>query len=447
MGILRQIPASTEHQKDASGDKENGSPGDETSQRVTQPDSQTGASASFVEVPSSQPPASSQESSSGRWLSSRRNAAPFRSFHQSMSQMSEPTSQPASQDTLPEPEHARKGLKKSASAIRLSFGADGSAIVRNGDSPSPPRKLPPPPVTPGDSIPGPHLRRSYSSQSLNEPGSQESTKSQSLRRMSSFRSHDSRTWEFFCDRDARSELEERAEQEQSGSAADAIKLARSSSGRRLNRSLSNKRKETPYTEVTSAKRVKTAAPAADTPSTLPSTTPFKEPAQPLMPRSASASNPRRQVPSQTPGQLKHKTPKIKQTPTFDFPATDSDKENWSPERHFNFIQSMTTSPAVPPTTARRRAPPIAHTPLRRGTSPIKGASSSLKRPRMEQVDISDEDDDDDDDVVQFVGETGSARREEPQGRKRQSRQSDSVSEEEDLDCVQGLLSLSQGAWR
>lgn len=399
------------------------------------------ANPSFSEVLNSQQPPSSQDSDSGRWLSNRRSAAPFRSFHESMSQATESAPQILSQETVVDPiqETTRKGLRKSASSIRLSFGADGTAIVRNGDSPSPPRKLLPPPSTPGDAISGPQLHRTYSSASLIEPGSQESAKSRSLRRVSSFRSHDSRTWEFFCDRDARSELEERAEQEQSGSAADAIKLARSNSGKGLKRSLSNKRTASPYVEVSSAKRVKTAAPAEAAP---PSSTPFKEPVQPLMPKSVSSSNPRRILSAQTPGQKQHKTPQIKQTPTFDFPATDSDKENWSPERHFSFMQSMRTSPAVPPTTARRRAP-VAHTPLRRGISPTKaGASSALLRQRAE----TEEEEDDDEEVARFMGAAGgSARRDE--GRERQSRASDSVSEEEDLDCVQGLLSLSQGAWR
>ena len=256
------------------------------------------------------------------------------------------------------------------------------------------------------------------------------------------------------------------------------------------RSLSSKRTITPYAEVSSAKRVRTAAPASTTSSpsvqqsqplqkvqvqvqaqastptvavaaATAAATPFKEPVQPLMQRSASATNPRRVLPPHaTPGYgPKHKTPKLKQTPTFEFPATDSDKENWSPEREFRFIQSMTTSPAVPPTTIGRRRAPVAHTPLRKNVSPLKGGSSSVRRPRREAVEIEDEEEDDEtDEVAMFMGETparsGSPTRDdraetgrEQLGRKRMQRQSDSVSEEEDLDCVQGLLSLSQGAWR
>ncbi|KAL1297410.1 hypothetical protein AAFC00_004944 [Neodothiora populina] len=480
------------------------------------------ASTSFSDLPAGSQsffPPSSQESNSGRWLSSRRSAAPFRSFHESMSQVTESDSLPASQESNMDP--PRHGPKKFISAIRLSFGADGSAILRNGDSPSPPRKLLPPPANPGEVIPGPKLHLTQSSASLVESGSQDSAKSQSLRRVSSFRSHDSRTWEFFCDRDVRGELEERAEQEQSGSAADAIKLARSNSGKVLRRSLSNKRTITPYAEVSSAKRVKIAA-AAPVPATTsptqeptstttspalhPHTTPYKEnhSVQPLQPKSASARNPRRSLPSsQTPGHNKlsssvqqHKTPKLKQTPTFEFPTTDSDKENWSPERHLHFINSMITSPAVPPTTTSKRnrsnIGAAANTPLRRGITPSKASvvgrggverSSGVGRRREKgsaaavaaaaaaaaasrhedhnahEGDDTSENDEydhehgDDDEVTRFMSGSGRAGSRaasqsggghyERSGRKK----SDSVSEEEDLDCVQGLLSLSQGAWR
>lgn len=431
----------SETSKDAGEDKENADPADDTPRRVQMSEPRN-ASTSFAD---SLQFASSQESNSGRWLSNKRSAAPFRSFHESMSQTTEPDSEPASQETPDAP--VNKGLKKASSIIRLSFGADGSAIVRNGDSPSPPRKQLPPPVTPGDAIAAPQLSRSYSATTLNEPGSQESTKSNSLRRVSSFRSHDSRAWEFFCDRDVRSELEERADQEQSGSAADAIKLARSNSAKSLRRSLSlsAKRNAAPYAEVSSSKRVKTAAAAEAAPSST-----LIRHMQPLQQRSLSASNPRRATYSQAAGQkLIHKTPKLKQTSTFEVPATDSDKENWSPERHLNFIQSMTTSPAVPPTTTSKRRAPLGQTPLRHGTSPVKTGTGRRWRGKVQVIVMEDDDDDEDDDeeVAAFMGEGGSSGRDAEDSRTRQSRKSDSVSEEEDLDCVQGLLSLSQGAWR
>ncbi|KAK0908153.1 Homeobox protein yox1 [Friedmanniomyces endolithicus] len=54
-----------------------------------------------------------------------------------------------------------------------------------------------------------------------------------LERSYSGRARDSRAWEFWCDKESRNELELKAEQDSSGSAADAISLLRSSSGRSI----------------------------------------------------------------------------------------------------------------------------------------------------------------------------------------------------------------------
>lgn len=120
--------------------------------------------------------------------------------------------------------------------------------------------------------------------------------------------------------------------------------------------------------------------------------------------------------------------------------------------------SMVTSPAVPPTTIGRRRAPIAHTPLRRGLSPNKaGSNSSISsKRRREHVDADHEghheedqqhEEEVDDEVARFMGEQTPAGNKRLEMTRKGSRQSDSVSEEEDLDCVQGLLKLSQGNWR
>ncbi|KAF2169870.1 hypothetical protein M409DRAFT_20284 [Zasmidium cellare ATCC 36951] len=112
-------------------------------------------------------------------------------------------------------------IKKSASFVRLSLNAEGKAevVTKDAASPSPPR--PPqtlmPDVTPSTDSSN-RLQRSYSG-----------------------RSRDSRAWEFWCDKESRSEFEHTAEKDGSGSAAGAIGLLRTTSGRNILGSLSSKR--------------------------------------------------------------------------------------------------------------------------------------------------------------------------------------------------------------
>ncbi|GAB7353784.1 hypothetical protein MBLNU459_g4167t1 [Dothideomycetes sp. NU459] len=410
------------------------------------------ASFSFTEVPSSQPPPSSQDSNSGRmgYLANRRNGGSFRASQDDLASLMEPSSQP-------EPKEATKGLQRSTS-LRMTWKMDGSAHLATGNSssPSPPQKLAAAPTDAPANIPF-SLQRSHSAASVQdatelgpESFSLSQSSTSSLRRKPSGRSRDSRAWAFFADKEARSELEERAEQEQSGSAADAIKhLRRSNSTRSLARSMSekalglgilqsassNKRPHpppsssidsphhNPQQQPGSAKRVKTSEEGA-----------FR---QPLLPRSASTTNlPRLTNINSSNQKPKTKTPKLKQTAVFEIPsAADSDKENWSPERALAFERSMQTSPAVPPTTGgKRKAAMLGQTPRHRA---MIFKTPSRVTSIVHADDDEEDEDEDDEEVAAFMGE-----REQDVERK-----SDSVSEPEDLDCVQGLLSLSQGAWR
>lgn len=68
----------------------------------------------------------------------------------------------------------------------------------------------------------------------------------------------------------------------------------------------------------------------------------------------------------------------------------------------------------------------------------------------EMAERSEDDADGDEEVARFMGRGGGRGRrgsEETEMETERARKSDSVSEEEELDCVQGLLSLSQGNWR
>ncbi|KAI4729189.1 hypothetical protein E4T49_02954 [Aureobasidium sp. EXF-10728] len=402
-------------------------------------------STSFIEVPSSQPEAASQDSASKPgYLSNRRNNASF-------TQLDSQESQPDSHDP------PAKRLRKSDSKIRLSMTADGVARVIDGDdlTSSPPRKLPPP-VSASTAFDEPtsqsnDLYPTNSQISLcDTPGSQEG--GTSLRRKPSGRSRDSRVWSFFADRGARSELEDRANQEASGDAAEAISLLRQQEKDRayhpLTRVPSLKRlnPQTISNEDRAVKRLRqsqsfNAAPPSSAPSAV-AATPFR---QPLMQRSSSARNMQstNRRPAHHDPLLLAKTPKLKQTPTFEISATDSDKENWSPGDRPSafmdrqFLHQMATSPAVMPSTVKR---PRALAGFHETPAP-RSRGKHGNRTQVEHLD----DDEDDEDVMQFMNQPSSGVRKDKAHRslERDERQS---SEEEDLNCVEGLLKLSQGNW-
>jgi len=433
-----------DHHEDTSVSQDNAAHVTESasiSQDKAAPSASQNASASFVEVPSSQPePASQDAASKPGYLSNRRNNA---SFTANDSQEAQPDSQ----------EPPAKRLRKSDSKIRLSMTADGVARVMEGDdlTSSPPRKLPPPVSTTFDepASQSNDLYRTNSQVSLcDTPGSQEG--GTSLRRKPSGRSRDSRVWSFFADRGARSELEDRANQEASGDAAEAISLLRQQEKDRAYQhplarvpSLKRLNPQTISNEDRTVKRLRQSQSfTVPSPSSAPSAvaaTPFR---QPLMQRSSSARNLQSTNRRTVHHDILAKTPKLKQTPTFEISATDSDKENWSPgdcpsaflDRHF--LAQMATSPAVMPSTVKRpRALAGFHdTPAPRS----RGKHSS--RAQVEPLD-----DDDDEDVMQFINQPSSVARKDKAHRalERDERQS---SEEEDLNCVEGLLKLSQGNW-
>jgi hypothetical protein len=425
-------------------------------------------------VPSSQPeaaPASHDATSKAGYLANRRNTASF------MTTASQDTAPPDSQDA------PTKRLRKSDSNIRLSMTADGVARVMEGDdlTSSPPR-----PVGSAFEDADSHFTNLYRTQSQislsDMADSQES--GTGLRRKPSGRSRDSRVWSFFADRGARSELEDRAQQETSGDAAEAISLLRQQEKDRarnpLTRAPSLKRlnPQTISNEDRAVKRLRqsqsfTAPPPSSSAPSAVAATPFR---QPLLQRSSSARNMQQSTVKRNAHHdsiLLAKTPKLKQpAPTFEISATDSDKENWSPgdrpsayiDRHF--LHQMQTSPAVMPSTVKRSR---AHITRFHETPAPRSRGKRSSRIHVEQLDDDDDDDDDDDeeeeddddddddeDVMHFMNEppatsvrkgkvmvSAAATPGAASALEREERQS---SEEEDLNCVEGLLKLSQGNW-
>jgi hypothetical protein len=290
---------------------------------------------------------------------------------------------------------AQRSLRKSSSQVRLSMSFDGNACVvtQNLCSPSPPRPVQGPPL---------HNANASSSTSLAEGGQRSQQHRRSLQRTASGRSRDSRAWEFWCDKDARNELETKAEQDASGSAADAIGLLRSASGRSILGGLSAKHNSVRPTQHAQFKRLKVDSRRA----------PLQR-ASTSMARLQRSSGP--DVARKQPV-LKHSGSAI----SVYIPGNESDKENWHP---------------VLGSFGEKGEMPIEHVVVDDKGRPLKTRDFSrthanhtgIGKPLSGSTDVEE-----DAEIAAFM---------------RNGRQSNSMSSEEDMDCVQGLLSLSQGNWK
>jgi len=218
-------------------------------------------------------------------------------------------------------------------------------------------------------------------------------------RKPSGRALDSRAWHFWADRDSRSGLEEKAQQEISGSAAEAIGLLRSASGRSILGCLGNKRSSLNNIDENPSKKPRRA---------------------PLLQRSQSLQN----WSTGPQGLSKRSSQGLKKAQSglgIRMFTADSDKENWSPDRQTEFENTSTY---------------VAEYGRRRSTiTPGKLLSGIEEHARSARsLSSNGEEEEDDEEVAEFM-------------RKDSDRKSDSLSEEEELGCVQGLLSLSQGNWK
>lgn len=291
-------------------------------------------------------------------------------------------------------------LRKSTSNVRLSMTSEGGAkvITKDSSSPSPPRPSQGSQQSFSNSQ-GPSVSALNLSQRSDEPAFKR------LRRSASGRSRDSRAWEFWCDKDSRAEQEEMAEKDGSGSAADAIGLIRANSGRRVLGAIPNKRNSLMTRQQPSAKGVKTQR------------------SRPSLQRaSTSAGRLQQGKPEFSARQL----PKLKYSDSaasISIPGNDSDKENWTPDREL--AASQPVIPMAPPNFDRRQRTVLGE---RRATG-----NAPQRTPGKGLVDRENRDPENDPELAAFMRSS--------------ERKSNSISEDEELDCVQGLLSLSQGNWR
>ncbi|KAL8709596.1 MAG: hypothetical protein Q9220_005688 [cf. Caloplaca sp. 1 TL-2023] len=330
-------------------------------------------------------------------------------------------------DTLPP---TLPTLKHTTSQPRLSTSLDGSVRITTGASPTPSPPRPLSSLYTRHSRPSGSLQRSQSAivaPTFPVPRS----------RAPIGRSRDSRTWEFYCDSDARDELTKQAEREQSGSALGAIGLIRSRSNASLSSSTALSRNAT--TNPNKRNAIPTSK-SAESPKRLKAAKPKLERATSSVARlqnGTSMSNTKANV-SKTalPAATKSitATHKHKSSSYLDLldQLNDSDKENWTPGTQIS---------VSPHRHARQR---VHDNGILVENAFIPSHSSSL-------------------DVLMSasgggnkgsrkgakMGESGPTRGKENDqtGLGGEAVEGGVVEEEGDLDCVQGLLKLSRGAWR
>ena len=317
-------------------------------------------------------------------------------------------------DAISEP---RPPLSRTSSLVKLSMDAEGNAEIqsRTGDTPSPPHARPIL-LTQSAARPSSGLQRSFSAV---EPSSNVSVRgsfpSRLGQRKVAGRSRDARMWEFYCDSEARNALTEQAEREETGSAAAAIGLIRSSSQKAKNLTTNPNKRNAHIQKSDTFKRHKTEN---------------EKPSKPKFGRAASSvarlqtTNADSQKPKAAKSSVKHRKSDSQPAIFEDFEG-DSDKENWEPG-----TQNRQVSQRRRPVTSQESARVLLES--LREPSQSSSLGSSLSRGSTTMTENKENNSGpegiDDDEVVAFMGENPLPR------------------EEEDLDCVQNLLRLSQAAW-
>ncbi|QSZ30275.1 hypothetical protein DSL72_004797 [Monilinia vaccinii-corymbosi] len=286
------------------------------------------------------------------------------------------------------------------SRVRLSTGLDGRAELVEGEITPPPPYAERPTSSFSSVIPLKRMRSLQRSHSALPLGSS-SFSGPFMPRLLSGRSRDARTWEFCAEGETRDELTAQAENESNGSAIAAISLIRSTSGSALKSNPS--RRNTPSQPNPQGKR-------------------------PKMARTSSS------VARMQSGVKKPRTPVNDKDPWMRSPSGDSDKENWIPNQDG---ENSRQQPAHIRKGSEREPKGILQDNLEIVTHADFGVNKSKRRKSAHAEPQVYEDTENsikttkapNDDVQCFM------------------RGPVSPSKKDDVDCIQGLLSLSQGNWR
>ncbi|KAI3558717.1 homeobox domain-containing protein [Colletotrichum abscissum] len=326
--------------------------------------------------------------------------------------------------TLPSPQSSQQ------SQVRLSLSLEGKAELVSNEN-SPPRFQPTKLFSDLAALPQPRiarpLQRSHSAlPSVTLPPITALTDSLPPA-LGRGRSRDAHAWELCCDADTRDELTTQAEDESNGSAVAAISLLRSTSGvLQNNSSKRNCPASRPASRPQQAKKPKLCRTSSS------------------MARMQTSFTDSEESVSQ-PGEEKSLGDKVKVDMLIS-PSGDSDKENWTPENQGNMRR-------LPPVNDRRPLPatvdsqnnarrtgrtlqdhpgPAIFSSSRARTMPAMGCRGSGK-----YVTIFEDEQSSSSPTTKGADEVESF-----------MRGGDvSPSKKGDMDCIAGLLSLSQGAWR
>ncbi|CAL3962340.1 hypothetical protein PZA11_000469 [Diplocarpon coronariae] len=305
------------------------------------------------------------------------------------------------------PERIDETVPISKSHIRLSLSLDGKAELIS-TTPSPPYRHVPLPTTPSASmIPQRRmaLQRSQSAIAFGTRPTQSGTSI--IPRLPTGRSRDARSWEkICCDAEVPDELTAQAENELSGSAVAAISLIRSSSNVAL-KANPNKR-NAPSTKPDSSKQGK----------------------KPKLGRAVS-SIARLQSSSIISSKDFQDPPGFNENSPMRSPAGDSDKENWLPHENSGNLRRR------PLPSGRKDKRPKSRAVLGDNHNIPShavdfGRNRSRERKQVSKHGIFEDQEGDVEvsaEVEKFMQSAGSP------------------SKKGDMDCIQGLLSLSQGNWR
>ncbi|KAF1849340.1 uncharacterized protein K460DRAFT_89260 [Cucurbitaria berberidis CBS 394.84] len=343
------------------------------------------------------------------WISNRRSASFVRYSEDYASEVITFPNAPSKPAESPETAtSASRPLKRAHSFVRISTNEDGTArIVTDLDkTPSPPHAK----TNPSNfSRAAAGLRRSYSAAGLNErlAAAARGEPSPKMPRTSSNmgRSRDSRAWEFWCDPDSRSStsLTTRAEQEGSGSAADAIGILRAN---RKILAQNQARQNTPLISRHGSHKVLGS--------------PGVKKSRGSMQRASTISG-------------RFSTKEYKKsgdtTESDEFPSTESDKENWEPDVPKSVRRDRDVA-TTPPASRAARQILGENTDLMSQTSSL-GAMLAREKRKGRKTDIDPEKDDE---LRQFMNGDGLSER-------------TNLSSAEEAGCVEGLLKLSQGQWK